>query len=78
MCSNEKCQKIYWQVSEAQAKPLHLKPLSGPSKLKGYSESYIPEGGLELEIHVQGNQYGNALENLTARVLKQPQQLHFA
>ncbi|CAL5220190.1 g2162 [Coccomyxa viridis] len=38
MCSNEKCQKIYWQ----------------------------------------GNQYGNALQNLTARVLKQPPQLHFA
>ena len=26
MCSNEKCQKIYWQVSEAQATPAEASP----------------------------------------------------
>ena len=80
MCSNKECQKIYWQVSHPQSvsrtwrcRPavllLHMPPCVG-----------VSESVLEPVLHndLQGNQYGNAMENLASRVLKQPHQMQLA
>ena len=79
MCSNKECQKIYWQVSPSH----HVSQISccSPVVLLFYSIPCVMlQGQLSSQLYndLQGNQYGNALENLASRVLKQPHQMQLA